>query len=237
MYIAFFSIICTTSHGILTKSQWGLIEIYLKDPCLSCEMRTSIQHTIFKHHLPLAKNKCHEFMKLHKYKTSYVNKEDLQFHSIAGLYHATRNYNGRSNFVKYATIYMNGALYNGLTKHYPISKISPKKRRTHKGPSTYRTFDSVQSTKMNLYLGNNHYTLRSNLEAFTFPEEYIRIWSAVHKMDPLLRTLIHQKFDFTLNVIQSNKQLSIIHNCSEETIRKKIKNAIMNLTSEYTIYS
>ena len=164
--------------AILSKSQWRLIENTLQHPNLTPEIRLEIDRTIYHHHIPLAKKMCNDFTRFHKYKTRFVQKDDLKFHSIAGLYHAVRKYNGRYNFVKFAKIYINGALYDGLTKHYPITKIKPRERAKHKGETPFDGFDSIRDQTMNLYLGtfsNKNRELVScvNSLPYDFPiEEY-----------------------------------------------------------------
>lgn len=219
---------------ILTKPQWKLIEQKLQQPQVSPELRKVIESTIFHHHIPLAKKMCNEFTTFHKYKSKSVHKDDLQFHSISGLYHAVRKYNGHYNFVKFAKIYINGALYNGLTKHYPISKVPKRERAIHKGRTEYVDFDSIRQSNTNLYLGTfPGFTLKSNINSLPlgFPiEDYIRKWEKINNLPSFQRELMHKKFDFEFNVKESNKILSIYYGCSEETIRKNVKKTIMNLT-------
>ena len=235
MYLIILFPFLKNTLAILSKPQWKLMEKYLQQPNLTPEIREVIDQTIFNHHIPLAKKLCRDFTCFHKYKTKLVQKDDLQFYSITGLYHATRKYNGRSNFVKFAKIYINGALYDGLTKHHPITKIKPRERAKHKGEPRFDGFDSSRSQTMNLYLGTKpNSSLQScvNSLPYDFPiEEYTQKWNQINNMTPFLCELLHLKFDFEFNVKESNKNLSIHYGCSEETIRKNVKKSIITLTS------
>ena len=43
--------------------------------------------------------------------------------------------------------------------------------------------------------------------------------------------VMYQKYDFEFNILRSNKEISLLNSCSEETIRKNVKIAISNLTT------
>lgn len=221
--------------AILTNQQWKYIEKCLQHPELTPELRNEIDRSIFYHHIPLAKKRCNDFTTFHKYKTKFVQKDDLHFHSISGLYHAVRKYNGRNNFVKFAKIYIDGSLYKGLTKHYPITQITAKERSKHKGETSFKNFDSIRDKTTNLYLGTNQWhPLKSTMNylPYNFPvERYMQKWDIIHNMSPFLCELFHLKFDFEFNVIESNKNLGVYYCCSEETIRKNVKKTIITLTS------
>lgn len=223
-------------HCILTQPQWRLIEKSLVNPSLSNCHREYIQDTIFNHYRPFAYKECSEFMKFHRFKTRHVNKLDLRNYALFGLHRATVKYNGKYNFAKYAQIYIEGSLYNGLSKMYPINKYSSKERRRHIGSTGFNGFDKTyERHSVNMYLGKNRNIpsiLQSYPLSFTSKEFYIRFWRFVNELDPFVKRIIYLKFDYNFDVLHSNKRLSLLCGCSEETVRKNVHKTIMNFTSD-----
>lgn len=214
-------------NAYLVPSQWRLIEQTLQTPNLSLPLRREVDNILFRHHLPLAYRMFHDFVSMHQYKSRMVPHEDLKMASVMGLYHAIRKYNGRSNFNKFACIYISGSLYNTLTKQYPISKDTPKRRRSRRYVK-HVPYDEIGSTQ-NWYLHNRD--IENNAPNTHTNIDYALMWSRIDTCTPFQRRLLRQKFDYQFDVIQTNRNIAHQNSCSEELVRRNIYAAIQHLTA------
>jgi RNA polymerase sigma factor (sigma-70 family) len=175
-----------------------------------------------------------DFTRFHKHKCKYVNKDDIIQYGAMSLHHAIRNYNGQSSFHQYAKLYIKGGMYNAITIHHPITKIPKKQRRTSKH-SNQTNFDVLLPSfdNKNEYLGKNTQYLESPLGYKYFnnyESQRLKVWRKINKLPPFTKRVLYQKFDIDFNVKYSNKYLADLNSCSEETIRKHVNGAIMNIT-------
>ena len=111
--------ICGNIFGLkmLTRSQWNYLERKIQSPDTTISMKEKICIILFQRHIPLVLSLTKQFIGFHRYKCKNVSKNDLLSYAYDSLYAACVKYKGNSNFVKYATIYINDALYKGLTIH------------------------------------------------------------------------------------------------------------------------
>ena len=223
-------------NAILTRTQWNHIETCLQHPGLTHDMKHTIERLLFAHYTPLVYRECQDFVSFHRFKTKLLDKSDLTHYGLIGLYHATRKYNGRSNFYKYARVYIRGSLYKGLTKHYPISKIPPKKRKESKS----KKFDSYDNDDTdswfdNVYLGNYEGQFSMASKETTAKTDYsreIELWNTIHNhQNPFVRRIMEEKFDVDFSKKRSNKEVAKMEGKSEEWVRRNVCQTIMNLTS------
>lgn len=225
-----FVLFTNTVFSMLTKIQWSNIQTILQHPQVTSEIKNKVDNIIFHHYLPFAYSECYQFIKFHKHKTKYIPKDDLKHHSCIGLYHATRKYNGKYNFGKFAKIYIRGSLYNCLTKQYVIDKRTKKERRLKNTINYHYQYDV--DTPKNMYLGKRcdiaHSTFSDNFEKELYLDIWYKIFTLQKERD---KHILFDKFDFSFNRKKTNLELSKKYNCSEETIRQIVHKNIMNLTS------
>jgi RNA polymerase sigma factor (sigma-70 family) len=216
------------SYKMITPMQWRYMQNLIQQNITTTSMREKINYILYKRHIPLTNKLVKEFKKFHKYKSKLIQYKDYQQYAHIGLLHAIKNYNGKSLFYKYARTYIFGSLYKCMTHHYPITKQKSFQRQTRKIMKKY-TFEScgVQNgvTGNNWYLGKSDY-IKSNL-GFENYEDKRNIWILINSLPPLSRRILHYKFDYNFNVIHSNRNISYYFGCSEETIRKHLKLAIL----------
>jgi len=197
-------------------------------------MREKIQYILYNRHTPLLHSLIRNFRRYHKFKSKHVQYKDYEQYASIGLLHAIRKYNGYYLFYPYAKIYIIGALYNGLTKHYPIQKSSQTERRKRK---LYKAYNFETCGKQTDYPGQTWYlgkynSLSSLLELDKNGAKR-DIWILIHSLPPSTKRIMYYKFDYDFNVIRSNREISKLFCCSEETIRKKVNQAILNITKSY----
>lgn len=227
----FFTLLCLPVHTtkMITKQQWNTLQFYIQNKqTISQSMNDKIQYILYSRHLPLVKATTYKFRKFHKFKTKLVSPNDLESYASIGLIHAIRNYDGKSLFHHYAKIYIKGGLYQGLTKHYPITKVSAKERRTRKDVKPYDYETCGEQSYTNTYLGKYDY-LSFNEDPLSYGK-YRDYWIKISQMPPLVKRIMCLKFDNEFNIVMSNYLIAIYCGCSEETIRKNVKNTIMNIT-------
>lgn len=224
----------TKTNKFITKPQWKYFQNKIIQPDTTPSMRDKINYILFERHKPLLYSMVNDFTRFHKHKCKYVNKDDIIQYGAMSLHHAIRNYNGQSSFHQYAKLYIKGGMYNAITIHHPITKISKKQRRTSKH-SNQTNFDVLLPSfeNKNEYLGKNTQYLESPLGYKYFnnyESQRLKVWRKINKLPPFTKRVLYQKFDIDFNVKYSNKYLADLNSCSEETIRKHVNGAIMNIT-------
>lgn len=221
-------------NKFITKPQWKYLQKTITHQETTQSMRDKINIILFERHKPLLYSTVNDFTRFHKHKCKYVRKDDIIQYGAMSLHHAIRNYNGQSSFHQYAKLYIKGGMYNAITIHHPITKIPKKQRRTSKY-SNETKFDVLLSSfeNKNEYLGKNTQYLESPLgyKYFnTYESRRLKTWRKINKLPPFTKRVLYQKFDIDFNVKNSNKYLADLNSCSEETIRKHVNGAIMNIT-------
>ena len=235
VYLVSALITCLGSNcKMITKQQWNYYQHLILKPSLSNSMREKVDYILFMRHQPLIHRMGRNFVAYHKHKSKFIIYEDIVQHGASGLLHAIRNYNGRSSFYRYAQTYINGAMYKGLTVHYPITAMSAKERKKRKQVN-YTNFDDCGplDRHRNIYLGKNTF-VKSPYESqylSKFFDDCIAKWKIINNMPAFTMRVMYQKYDFEFNILRSNKEISLLNSCSEETIRKNVKMAISNLTT------
>lgn len=240
--ISFFVLLLHFVNGyntfkLITPPQWRLLQYYIKNPETTQSMKTKIQYILYQRHTPLKMSIYNNFIAHHKYKCKLVHKDDLYQHACIGLLRATEKYNGNSAFYLYASTYVRGELYNGLTIHYPIDKKSKKERRQKPKPKpyNYETVGEQNEYRANSYLGKNDY-IAAMQNADSKMCLYRDVWNKIDDFTPFIKCIMHYKFDYDFTIIRSNLEISKMFNCSEETIRKNVHMVITNITA-HNIYN
>ena len=232
-FIPFFHTIQVDTK-MLTKSQWRTLQYYIqcKTTIVTPSMMEKVQTILYARHVPLMKNTISEFRRFHKYKCRHVSQWDLEQYASVGLLHSIKNYNGRSVFHQYAKIYIQGALYKAMTKHYPISKISAKERKKRKMPKAFdfETCGINDVHQNNWYLGKMDY-LKNESPITHYNDDLRDLWINIYRLDPMSKRIFNMKFDYHFHVLRSNREIAEYFACSEETVRKHIHLAIRNITA------
>jgi hypothetical protein len=234
-YLAYLSFFFTIATCYIDSSNWKILEKQFSNEKLPQVKRLLIEKYVFKNYLPLAYSETMNFINFHKYKTKFIHNDDLYFYGLIGLYHATRKYNGKSNFYKYAQTYINGSLYKCLTVNYPLSKKTRNERR--KKQKYIFGYDEIFKDDNNYYLGKRDFVKNTNIYKKDFTP-FENVWTKIMLSENFRdKMIMKDKFDIEFNKLKSNKELSVKYKCSEETIRKTVFRRINNVTknNEYNI--
>jgi hypothetical protein len=119
--------ICISLH--LNGYQIKMINNLLKNPDLRSLDREKINSVLYIAYEKFAIKKALEFKSVHKYKCTNMQKEEIILSSKIGLFKAIQKYNGKYDFINYATIYINSELFRLLTDKYSLSSL-PKSYRS-----------------------------------------------------------------------------------------------------------
>lgn len=214
----------------ITPTHWDYLQSKIVCSQTTPSMKQKIETIVFHRHLPLLHRMTTDFRKFHRRKSQNILLDDMQAFAYKGLLDATRKYNGKHNFVHYAKIYIQGALYKSLTTHHPISTIPKdihRKKTTQFDPYTYEK-------RKNMYLEKRD-TLQSTVEPNNYNkhshsiqyEQYNHIWDKIQTFSPFTSRCFRLKFNFFFQVVRSNKQVAELMCCSEELVRRHISTHIL----------
>ena len=216
----------------LTTPQWKMIQHLLEHKQLTTPMRNKINTVLFHYYDDWSCYKAKEFKRFHKHKCKHIPVEELQMYARLGLMNAIRNYKGKSLFSKYANIYIQGQLYRGMTELHPLTIASLTHRKTKaKQCTTY-------------FIGNNewmldkiHYNNENNLNIITneiLNKQLVKelFYNTIRPLDVSGKRMIRYKFDYEWNQLRTNKQVAELMACSEEHVRKTLRNLCLHATGE-----
>lgn len=214
----------------LSNTQWKQINTIITHPKITPIIRNKVNQLIYSKYETWAIHKAYVFKRTHRYNSRNINIQDLILYSLEGLQKATTKYNGKSSFHTYAEIYVNGQLYVGLTGLQSITNI-PKQIRKQKEKTNYPIYKKRLNTQ---FVGYNDYWIFDKLEKQEKQEkegeEFIQeFWKQINNniTNAFTRSVFHYKYNYYLDKIRSNKEISIQMNCSEETIRQHLKNSMI----------
>ena len=112
LYIIFFS--RSFCLSFLTNNQFHFI-----NQQLFTDHGEQYREILFLHSQPFARSVHFKFCQNSKFvqRMTYKQKQDLLYYGYGGLWKAALNYNGKNNFYKYASFYVDGELKRGVSDH------------------------------------------------------------------------------------------------------------------------
>ena len=236
----------------LSNNQWKQIRILLQHPKITIPMREQIGHILFTKYRTWTIHQAYVFKRYHRYKCRNINIEDLTLYSLQGLQIAIKKYNGSSYFHTYVNKYILWQLYQGLTDLQPITILSKsiRKRSLHlssfKTPTPWAEMSEERCTDCASLMRNgvktknrNQYKKLLNTQFIGFDNYWIfekkqeltslqkernvdELWEKID-LDSFSKRVFQYKYDIHFNKIRSNREISELMCCSEETIRMHLK--------------
>ena len=222
----------------ITPQQWIQIQKIIVNPETTYKMRNKINQVLYIYYDDWSFLKANEFKKMHKHKCHHISMNELYTYSNLGLIRAIKKYNGRSNFVKYAEIYVKGELYNAITGLHPITSVSKNERMKKHNITDISYKKKLLQTR---FLGDDEWLLDKLKIKNTFSEQcdytnnkynddYQQLWYKINSLKPFEQYLVRSKFNYYFEKQQTNKDLAEKLGYSEEHIRKIISKAINKIT-------
>ena len=224
--VTILSLFIVSVCGYLTINQWKVVQTIITQEDVSDTIKEKVRLCIFKNYNNWAIHKAYDFKKLHKYKCRHIKIEELSLYASCGLWQAIQKYDGVHSFPHFASFYISGELYKGLTKLYPISSV-PKKIRVQR-----KTGEQKQPMQLSIiYYGKDTWLLDNNqIDDTNTYDEYTDIWVKINDIeDPFTKKIFHYKYNFYLDKIRTNKEISLLMCCSEEKVRNTLVKEIEKL--------
>lgn len=237
LFILFLFLSCIAkvkSINYLTKRQWGHIKNILKHPKSSDYMINACNEIIFQHYKHYAYNMAYDFKTTYYKKCRHISLNEMKLYASRGLLDAISMYNASTpfSFSKYASIYIKGELYYGMSEMHPLTLLPISKRVNKK----WRKQNLVLYKKMTNTKFMSHYDYYDGLYVSTHEDSYLcankykellELWNIINDLGEEYKKIMKYKYNFYFQKIRSNKELGDLLGYSSETIRKKI-NKIKN---------
>ena len=211
-------------NSYLTTNQWTIINRILVNPTHTLIQKQYINALIYEHYEIWSINQALKFKQLHAYKCKSIPKSEINMYAKMGLYKAIINYNPNRlkniSFAMYALIYIRSELYKCITELHPITNISKYiRKKSHKSRNNETIIQATLSTCM-----LDKYSKQTYKEKHEYIS-YKELWEKIDHDIPVSETIkrtIKLKFTYDFEKQRSNKEISDILGCSEETVRKQI---------------
>ena len=241
-----------TNNQMLNNKQWIQIRSLLNNKNLPCSMKNKINYILYKKYETMAFLKAYHFKKNNYYKCKYISLSELSLYSKMALYKAIKNYNPNYHFYNFLKIYIQSELYKGITDLYPICPITKTERMKKKTISItdYQKLNVSEKKiiimkrihyKKSLdtkFIGKDEWLIDKNIpyddyldssnkitQVIFERDKYEKIWYKINNsyfLTPFQKRIFKLKYDFYLNKIRSNREISKLMVCSEEYVRKNL---------------
>jgi hypothetical protein len=216
----------------LNNYQINLINNLIQNPLLQNREREKLNLILYKAYEKWAIKKAIDFKTLHKYKCRNIKKEELILSSKMGLFKSIKKYNGKFNLINYSSFYVNSELLKTLTEAHSLSVLPKSYRKKNK--ENISAEDSIKyqnllntelscqyaKWKLDLMFVSDEDVLGKIIKKNEEEEKYKNL---VNNLSPFSKRILYLKYDYNSNLILSNKNISKLMCCSEETIRKKLE--------------
>lgn len=208
----------------LTKNQINLINRLIQNKNTNSYQRNKINNILFSAYEKFSIKKAIEFKNNYKLKCKNINNDELFLACRFGLFKAIKKYNAKGSFTKYSSIYINYELLKLITERYSIN-IMPKsyraKHQLYKYKNLYnvRLASSYEDYEKNTLFINDENIIYIINNKNLYQE---KISNLLDNLTPSMRRILYFKYFTNPNKYMSNKKISLLMDCSEEAIRKKL---------------
>lgn len=230
LFILFLFLYCFTSVqsiNYLTKNQWTSIKHILKHPKSTSNMINACKQIIFQHYKHYAYNMAYDFKTTYYKKCRHIPLNELKLYASRGLLDAISRYDATMPFSKYASIYIKGELYYGMSELHPLTLL-PISKRINK---QWRTQHLILYKKMTNTKFISHYdyyehlyiSTRENTDIYLDKyNELLELWNIINELDEQDKKIMKYKYNFYFQKVRSNQEIGHLLGYSSETIRKKM---------------
>jgi DNA-directed RNA polymerase sigma subunit (sigma70/sigma32) len=216
----------------LNNYQINLINNLIQNPLLQNKEREKVNLILYKAYEKWAIKKAIDFKTLHKYKCANIKTQELVLSSKMGLFKSIKKYNGKFNFINYSSIYVNSELLKTITETYSLSILPKSFRRKSKANISiedsikYNNFLNTELScqykkwKLDLMFVSDEDVLGKIIKK---NEEEEKIKKITENLSSFSKRVLYLKYNYNDNLILSNKSVSELMCCSEETVRKSLE--------------
>jgi RNA polymerase sigma factor (sigma-70 family) len=240
----FISVFCcfANSYKFLSINQWGSIRQILQHPSSTPYMKDQVKQVIYNYYEDWAIQQTYKFKEKNRYLCRNICIDELSIYSMKGLIKSIRNFNASIQypFAKYAEIFIHGALHDAISDLHPITSL----------PKSYRKSKIWRKNNIKKYIkyiqpkliGNDNYIIemlnqKQSTQPTNYSYNYNNLWEIINEnLDITSKRIYELKYSYDFNKIRSNKEISLIMGCSEESIRQKLiksRDIIINKMYKY----
>lgn len=232
LYIIFFS--RSFCLSFLTNNQFHVI-----NQQLFTDHGEQYREILFLHSQPFARSVHFKFCQNSKFvqRMTYKQKQDLLYYGYGGLWKAALNYNGKNNFYKYASFYVDGELKRGVSDHLS-SCLLPHRYRVNKAYMLNNDMSKHFVTSFSQVgddYGNN---LNNEFQDSCFLHDIDSLYDIIHNLSDKDRLYFTLRYDiFTCKIQRTYKAVSELMCVSEETARKEVRRITQDVLTQIQQYN
>jgi len=223
----------------LTTTQWEHIRSLLNNPDKTENIKKTIRNVIYKKYYKWAINEAYQFKRKYYKICRNVNIKDLILYSQIGIIQSIQKYNASFPFNTHVKLYVFSNLCIGISKIIPLNSIPIQNRISKKWRNKNKyLYKKLTST---IFYGKDDFKIENNYRLTIFNDNLNKnnyeckinsIWNKIYTLKPYSIRIFKLKYDYNLNKILSNKKISELMCCSEETIRKDLNKTIEFLKNQ-----
>ena len=216
----------------LSNNQWQNIRSLLQHPKTTIPMKKQISQILFTKYRTWTIHQAYVFKRYHRYKCRNINIEDLTLYSLQGLQIAVKKYDGSSYFQTYVNKYILWQLYQGLTDLQPITILSKSIRKSSLKNGNRNQYKKLLNTQ---FIGYKDYWIfekRQDLISLQQERKVEELWEKID-LEPFSKRVFQYRYNIFFHKIRSNREISELMCCSEETIRMNLKKSREILKKSY----
>ena len=113
----------------MSRPVFNKVREILQENKISGGERIKINNLLYECYKDWTREQVFKFKYKHYYKCNRIPTPELLLYGDVGLFKAIRKYNGKSEFYKYAVIYIDGELKNAISDSYSLSIIPRAERK------------------------------------------------------------------------------------------------------------
>lgn len=223
-----------TSINYLTQTQWGHIKHILKHPKSTNSMINTCNQILFQHYKHYAYNMAYDFKRIYYKKCRHIPLDELKLYASRGLLNAISRYDTSMPFAKYASIYIKGELYYGMSELHPLTLLPISKRISKEWRTQhlvlYKKMTNTKFTSDYDYYDHLYISTHENIDIYLDKyKELLKLWNIINHLDvdDQDKKIMKYKYNLCFQKVRTNQEIGDLLGYSSETIRKKI-NRIKN---------
>ena len=211
----FVFVLVVESLHLSPQQMYSIRGLLLKSP-LNQDQRASLQNLLYVTHQSWAVKQAVKFKELHRYKCRDITTEELVLSSKFGLLKSSKQYDGRTTFVRFSDIYVRSELLRTMTTRLSVTSCVSQKDRMRSAKNRTTAIPKPPYSYKGPLLSSEPQPqckqMRANFYEFA--------WQYVDTLDAFTKHVVTLKYDYEFNVKNTNRYIANLMCCSEETVRK-----------------
>jgi RNA polymerase sigma factor (sigma-70 family) len=203
----------------------------MKHPSCTVPTREKLNSVLFDKYEEWACNHARLFKRKHYILCKEIKINELELFALNGLNKAIIRYNPHYIFHKYALIYIYSCLYESVSNQQTMNIIPSYIRKDKNHPWRLKNKKMYLNMIDPIFVGDDDFKLElgidennNPLKIFEHSNSINELWNFIQKeLDFTSFTVFKYKYNTDFEKVMSNKELSDLMGCSEETIRKNLK--------------